>query len=242
MIRTVFYRTSCIFFIVATYLILMLPIDQINHLADEDGIIENAGVLGFLLAVVLFFISFLKSKGRGVQLAKFRTKRQPIFLLLALLFFVALGEEISWGQRIFGWDTPEVMQRINSQQETNLHNLRFIHGQNADGSYKTGMAAWFTAHRIFYAIVIFWALLIPILHRYSMRIRVLLNKINFPVHPIWMGITAFGVLVLGKALKLLLPNQSQDWRHAVSELSEANLAVMIAFIGIYWVVESKNTN
>lgn len=33
------------------------------------------------------------------------------------------GEEISWGQQIFQWETPEFLAERNRQNETNLHNL-----------------------------------------------------------------------------------------------------------------------
>ena len=40
------------------------------------------------------------------------------------LVFVFLGmEEISWGQHLFGWQTPEAFALLNDQGETNLHNL-----------------------------------------------------------------------------------------------------------------------
>jgi hypothetical protein len=39
-----------------------------------------------------------------------------------LLFFVAM-EEISWGQTLFGFATPEGWARINHQHETSIHNL-----------------------------------------------------------------------------------------------------------------------
>lgn len=32
------------------------------------------------------------------------------------------GEEISWGQHLFGWATPEFWTHVNDQSETNLHN------------------------------------------------------------------------------------------------------------------------
>lgn len=32
-------------------------------------------------------------------------------------------EEISWGQRIFGWSTPQALKAHNYQQEANLHNF-----------------------------------------------------------------------------------------------------------------------
>jgi len=33
------------------------------------------------------------------------------------------GEELSWGQHLFGWATPESLLAINDQGETNLHNI-----------------------------------------------------------------------------------------------------------------------
>ena len=39
----------------------------------------------------------------------------------ACIYFA--GEEISWGQWIFGWETPEAMEALNDQGETNLHNM-----------------------------------------------------------------------------------------------------------------------
>jgi hypothetical protein len=35
-------------------------------------------------------------------------------------------EEMSWGQTIFNWDTPELFNNVNAQKETNLHNLELI--------------------------------------------------------------------------------------------------------------------
>lgn len=35
-------------------------------------------------------------------------------------------EEMSWGQTIFNWETPELFVTANAQKETNLHNLALI--------------------------------------------------------------------------------------------------------------------
>ena len=40
----------------------------------------------------------------------------------AVALFVGL-EEISYGQHLFGWTSPEYFARVNIQHETNLHNL-----------------------------------------------------------------------------------------------------------------------
>lgn len=47
-----------------------------------------------------------------------------VWLLLvsaASLYFA--GEEISWGQQLFHWQTPEEMKALNDQNETNIHNM-----------------------------------------------------------------------------------------------------------------------
>jgi hypothetical protein len=50
--------------------------------------------------------------------------------LLALLYgglclglFFMIGEELSWGQRIFDWETPASLAENNKQEESNLHNI-----------------------------------------------------------------------------------------------------------------------
>jgi len=54
------------------------------------------------------------------------TSKSPhrwFFAALALALFYTVMEEISWGQRIFGIESPEFFKRHNLQRETNLHNM-----------------------------------------------------------------------------------------------------------------------
>jgi hypothetical protein len=48
-------------------------------------------------------------------------------LMIALGTFFVAGEEIAWGQHIFGWSTPEALEAVNVQQETTLHNISSAH-------------------------------------------------------------------------------------------------------------------
>jgi len=70
-----------------------------------------------LVTIVLF----------AILACNFVKKKQflpTIFACLVILVLVVMaGEEISWGQRIFHWSTPENWAAINAQRETNLHNL-----------------------------------------------------------------------------------------------------------------------
>jgi hypothetical protein len=42
--------------------------------------------------------------------------------------FISFGEEISWGQRIFGIETPAFIADANRQSELNFHNLYALSG------------------------------------------------------------------------------------------------------------------
>ena len=45
------------------------------------------------------------------------------FALVGLGCIYFAGEEISWGQSLFHWQTPEILKEVNDQDETNLHNI-----------------------------------------------------------------------------------------------------------------------
>lgn len=80
----------------------------------EDGVIEGGTVLCFLAASI----------GSAVLAVKSPSKARKVFCgILALGFFMCAGEEMSWGQHLFGWEAPEAITKVNVQAETNLHNL-----------------------------------------------------------------------------------------------------------------------
>lgn len=88
-----------------------------NVFAGEDRVVEyGTAIMLFLCSLVLASHALsLARKGRRLQAG--------LTVLYALLFFFASGEEISWGQRIFGWQPSEFFAENNHQNETNLHNL-----------------------------------------------------------------------------------------------------------------------
>ena len=50
-----------------------------------------------------------------------------ILYLFGVIYY--LLEEISWGQHIFNWNTPDFFIEINDQNETNFHNSSGIFNQ-----------------------------------------------------------------------------------------------------------------
>lgn len=93
----------------------------LKYFADEDTWVEYAQFIFYLLtSFISLKTAFLLKKRSSILLA--------IFLTIALGFFVVAGEEISWGQRIFGIVTPEEIAKNNTQGELNLHNNDKIFG------------------------------------------------------------------------------------------------------------------
>ncbi len=89
----------------------------------EDGPIEWASSAFFGLASLGFLVAarrsdFLRTKTTG--------PRYLMILAWAALMFVFMGEEISWGQRLFDLKTPEALNRINGQGEINIHNIGWV--------------------------------------------------------------------------------------------------------------------
>ena len=92
-----------------------------NNFWEENGFIENFQSLLLFFAILFLFKSYLKIKDYNFI---------KIFLLLkiiALIYF--LGEELSWGQHFFKWNSPMLFLELNNQKETNLHNISNLFDQ-----------------------------------------------------------------------------------------------------------------
>ena len=100
---------------------LAAPHPKLFHfLVDEDHVLEWAQFAVILAASIAFL---------GAARAASRAGRRGLafpFVLVAVASFVVAGEEISWGQRILGLQTPEVLENINHQGETNIHNITIV--------------------------------------------------------------------------------------------------------------------
>ena len=88
-----------------------------NSFAVEDGIIEYGTALMLFISAIIMALRFFRIGGRQ------SFKWKMTVAVLAILFIFAAGEEISWGQRIFGIESSEFFKDNNAQQEMNLHNL-----------------------------------------------------------------------------------------------------------------------
>ena len=91
--------------------------DAFIRLTKEDGWVENGQVTLFVLAAVLAGMN-------ARMLCRLAHQRWAwVYSLAAFGLIGVSGEEVSWGQRAFGWHTPTWVAAHNLQGETTIHNL-----------------------------------------------------------------------------------------------------------------------
>ena len=88
-----------------------------DYIESEQGLIELA------TAFLAFAASWLALRAGQAARRQLPPAQWIWFVLLALGCFYIGGEEISWGQQLLHWQTPEAIEALNRQHETNLHNM-----------------------------------------------------------------------------------------------------------------------
>ena len=87
-----------------------------------EGSLEKYYALLLLFSIFILIISIIRID-RNLFLLRTRKKIIYSILLISGIILLILGEEISWGQQIFGWDSFGVFNEYNYQNETNAHNF-----------------------------------------------------------------------------------------------------------------------
>ena len=95
--------------------------DLFKNYWTENGFIENLQTIFVLISIILLIkVKFKLKKFNFIHIF-------VIIKIIALTYY--LGEEISWGQHFFKWNSPAIFQEINNQKETNLHNISNLFDQ-----------------------------------------------------------------------------------------------------------------
>lgn len=108
-------------FVIAVVVAATVPFRPLyTWFVAEDSLIEWLQFLCLLGAsIFLALITLRLFRAGNVRLAL-------LYAVVTLGVVFLTGEEISWGQRIFGWGTPEALGEINRQGETTVHNIRGV--------------------------------------------------------------------------------------------------------------------
>ena len=237
------YIIACSVWLLVSYLpFLFFDYETIRMLATEDSFYEYSGFFWLLLTSISFFYLFFRGKMDKISSGP---KRNISFLILSLLFFFGAGEEIDWGQRILNFKIPEVAAP-NLQHGFNLHNMPLFDTRVSTYKAKDGQRINVGKTGIPYALAIanlfgyFWfsfCILIPILYFSSSKIRKWLDKYDFPITPIWVGLLfIINYLIYNQILRHFI---SYPLVSPMDEIREAAYSFLF-FILALWFINSPN--
>ncbi len=186
----------------------------LERLCQEDGVVESLTALFYLAACASFLLANRRYAWRNIWLWGF-----------ALLFLVAAGEEISWGQRALGFSTPAALAEINVQQEMTLHNIKWIHGNI----------------RALALVVIFGiCYVIPISNRVHPVTRRQFERSGMPIFPIW----AIGIVTVAVMLMAVPRLMFGTIIFEVDELGEVilSLAFLVFGVNVFRAISSSDSH
>ena len=230
-----FLILGLLIFIILAFCTVFLPKATFISLADEDGFFEYGTALFFLITSILFFVLFFQKdwffRSEDKQYFSSRTKR-IFFLLFGLMFFFFMGEEISWGQRIIGFETPESIRDRNIQNEFTFHNIDFLNHWKEGKELKSGLKALFTAKRIFVLTFVLYLFILPLSVRYSDFIKRITKKLYLPIPAIELGVLFILTLLIFNVFKLVYSYERVGRR--LSEVEEFNFALILLFLPFVW--------
>jgi hypothetical protein len=162
----------------------------------EDGPIESLSAVFYLVASFGFLVAAWRS---DFLRARPEWWRRALTLAWALLMFTFFGEEISWGQRLLGLETPSWFAPMNRQKEINLHNIFWIE-QPIGGVY-----------RAVSIMIVLTGVLIP-LFALTARGRRLIQRLAFPVLPWGWAALFVGCLLYDRYYPRILGLTSSEVR------------------------------
>lgn len=117
-------------FVIVAYAPVFSPDIILDAFAREDAIFETLSPIYLFVCSVLLGIVWWREKN-PIAPHRFHWVFRLSLLAFTILFFVAAAEEVSWGQRFFGLETPNLIKNVNVQKEITLHNLILFQGEDA---------------------------------------------------------------------------------------------------------------
>jgi hypothetical protein len=179
--------------IIASYGVYIYCSDAlIIRLSEENALFELSTALFFLIASIILFLLF-------------RSSKNIFFILLSILFFVGAGEEISWGQHLIHFSTPNYLNKVNVQNEFNFHNIEVFNTGNFDGSKKTGIQRLLEINFLFRLFCLFYGIIIPMLMIQSKKISDFIDYIKMPTPKLSVGVFFMINWFVYRLVLMLLP-------------------------------------
>jgi hypothetical protein len=198
----------------------------------EDHYFELVGAFSFLVTSLLFFYGFRLAR-KTLDKSWVSLIKQFVYLGLALLFLFGAGEEISWGQRILGFQTPESVSEVNRQEEFNLHNLSTWEASTFLDPDRLFDIFWF----LFAVFTPAVSLVVPSFKRFAGQF--------IPIVFWGIGVLFVYNYLWAKLAKTLFSAaytfERISFAQAVQEVKESNYAIIFILVGLYAIWDLKQS-
>lgn len=218
------YSVLSLVIIISSYLIyLLLKEDTVIRLGKEDGLFEYLTALSFLATSILFLLIFFRRK-------------KLIHLVFALVFFIGMGEEISWGQRIFNFQSPEYFRENNIQSEFNFHNLTIFDSQEEGGNYKNGLSYYLSMNFLYKLFWFIYGIVLPVGYILFPWLKKILDKTDLLVPPFVLGISFLLNWIIRKLILTFIVSieDSPFYYYAATEIGEFGSAIIFLTLSAYF--------
>src|SRR5690349_2840814 len=225
--KPVIYIAMAVYFALA-YLSLGLRNSVLAVLIPEYHFFELIGAFSLLVTSLLFLYGFRVAR-RTLDKTRVSLLKQLVYLGMALIFFFGAGEEISWGQRILGFQTPESLSQVNKQEEFNLHNLSAWEASKFLDPDRLFDLFWF----LFAVLTPAVALVVPSFKKFAGQF--------VPIVFWGMSLLFLYNYLLAKLAKILFGAvytfERVPFGQAIQEVKESNYAIIFILVGFYAIWE-----
>lgn len=195
-----------------------------SHFLSEDGIYESMAALCCFLAGIVFFYSFV-TYPKTINYFMFSSTRNLTALSFSLLMFFLFAEEISWGQRLFNIQTPDLLSEINFQKEINLHNLTLI--QNTNSSLSD----------LLMRSLIIYLIVLPLLAHSFSFVRSLVERLAVPVASLQIVLFVFIIRKINAVNYVIYySNTAEKDRFHIGEAFESNIEILLLVLSVEYLL------
>ncbi len=202
--------------------------EKIIHLGEENSFFELSTAFCFLLSAGLLIYLFI-------------VRKNIFYLLLGILLFFGAGEELSWGQHMFKFKTPEKIKTNNFQGEFNIHNMEIFNTEKFDRCRKSGLERLLEINFLFRVFYIIYCIVIPFAFITFSPVKALAEKIRLPIPPLSVGLFFILNWILYKlTLESIAQNHPLPFYETSTEIFEFNASLLWLLISYYFLLKYRN--
>ena len=176
-----------------------------NLVFGEGGLVEWSQVLVLVLATRAAWLI-------GTDLNARLEERRPgrLFQFGAACLALVLMEELAWGQVIFSWRTPPLLNEINAQNETTLHNIGWFQDRLDVGTFLATLG-------VLAVVVLAPRWMRALTTNCSESMAALTRAITPAVYswPLFLAVSALAFCIATRTFSDVILNRDQEWGELV---------------------------